>query len=355
MSTLFSAMKPVLLTRFVEQAGFSESLAGLVVAMPFVGIALSSFVLKYLLGWLPLRLLIFVFGGLLTTMELASAYLFDLRAVIIPLQFLAGISVGVLTGAVSRIIATNSLSDEMFGFVDMSAVFMMSFMIAGVGAAIGAFGLEGGYLFAATVSFIYMMLMLTHRSDAAQHDVVSYRHPLQLAIRPISVVTMGVLFVTCSGFGFAFLFTIAIDLGMDYASAGSFIGTLVFVSALACQFGGWCSGKFGPRRPLAAAYIVCGVGWYIAIAADSQLVFMVALVPAVFALQFNFPILLALSGSLDEEGQWAAIATPLLMSGFAWAAISAGAIVTIWGIPALANATAIGLVVCLLLLIPSKE
>ena len=54
MSTLFSAMKPVLLTRYVEQAGFSESLAGLVVAMPFVGIALSSLLLNKLLGLMPL-------------------------------------------------------------------------------------------------------------------------------------------------------------------------------------------------------------------------------------------------------------------------------------------------------------
>jgi hypothetical protein len=166
---------------------------------------------------------------------------------------------------------------------------------------------------------------------------------------------MGMLFVTCSGFGFAFLFTIGIDLGMSYASAGSFIGTLVLVSSLACQLGGWSSGKFGPYRPLAGAYIVCAVGWYIAIHASSQLIFMIALVPAIFSLQFNFPILLALSGSLDAEGRWAAIATPLLMSGFAWAAIVAGAIVSVWGIPALATATGLGLLICLLLLIPSRE
>ena len=137
MSTLFSAMKPVLLTRYVEQAGFSESLAGLVVAMPFVGIALSSLLLNKLLGLMPLRLLVIVFGGLLTTTELVSAYVFDLKALVLTLQFFAGISVGVLTGSVSRIIATQTLADEMFGFVDMAAVFLMSFMIAGVGAAIG--------------------------------------------------------------------------------------------------------------------------------------------------------------------------------------------------------------------------
>jgi hypothetical protein len=49
MSTLFSSMKPVLLTRFVEQAGFSQSLAGLIVAMPFVGGALSAFVMHIIL------------------------------------------------------------------------------------------------------------------------------------------------------------------------------------------------------------------------------------------------------------------------------------------------------------------
>lgn len=356
MSTLFSAMKPVLLTRFVEQAGFGESLAGLIVAMPYVGIALSSLILNRLLGIMSLRLLVIVFGSLLTTTEFVSAYVFDTTTLIIPLQFLAGISVGVLTGGVSRIIATQSLADEIFGFVDMAAVFLMSFMIAGIGAAIGLFGLEGGYLFAAAASLIYTLLMLVHGSSAEKHGgQAKYRESLKFALRPISVILMGMLFVTCSGFSFAFLFTIAIDLGMDYASAGSFIGTLVLVSALACQLGGWCSGRFGAYRPLACAYIICGLGWCVAINADSQLVFMTALVPAIFSLQFNFPILLALSGSLDEEGQWAAIATPLLMSGFAWAAIAAGAIVTVWGIPALATATGVGLLVCLLLLVPSRE
>ena len=356
MSTLFSAMKPVLLTRFVEQAGYSESFAGLVVAMPFVGIALSSLVLNKLLGLLSLRLLVIVFGGLLTVAEFASAYVFDVKALVLMLQFFAGISVGTLTGGVSRIIATQSLADEMFGFVDMTAVFLMSFMIAGVGAAIGAFGLEGGYLFAAVVSLGYTLLMLAHRPNDTQHGGrVKFRAPLSISVRPVAVILMGMLFVTCSGLGFAFLFTIGINLGMSYSSAGSFIGTLVLVSSLACQLGGWSSGKFGPYRPLAAAYIVCAIGWYIAIHADSQLVFMMALVPAIFSLQFNFPILLALSGSLDQEGQWAAIATPLLMSGFAWAAIAAGAIVTAWGIPSLATATGVGLMLCLVLLIPSKE
>ena len=66
MSTLFSAMKPVLLTRFVEQAGFGETLAGLIVAMPFVGIACASLCMR---GWLlhaPFVAIVAVFGGLLT-------------------------------------------------------------------------------------------------------------------------------------------------------------------------------------------------------------------------------------------------------------------------------------------------
>ena len=151
------------------------------------------------------------------------------------------------------------------------------------------------------------------------------------------------------------MFTIALRLGMDYASAGSSIGMLLLVSALACQLGGWASARFGAVRPLAGAFITCALGWYVAIHANNPTAFMLGLIPAIFSLQFNFPILLALSGSLDADGQWAAIATPLLTSGFAWAAIAAGAIVARWNVPALATATMVGMCVCLLLLIPTQS
>ena len=355
MSTLFSAMKPVLLTRFVEQAGFSESLAGLVVAMPFVGIAAASILLKYMFSHLSVRQLSIIFGAVLIIGEFVSAFYFQNRVIVLLAQLAGGISVGVLMGATSRVIATTKMPDEIFGFVDMMAVFLMSFMIAGVGFSVSLFGLQGGYLFATGIALLFTMLMLLYREPAEtkiteDHPVA----PLRITVRPIAVIVMGMLFVTSSGLGFAFMFTIAINLGMDYTSAGSFIGILLMVSALACQAGGWCSGRFGPLRPLAGAFITCALGWYIAINATNQWMFMIALVPAIFSLQFNFPILLALSGSLDKDGQWAAIATPLLTSGFAWAAIAAGAIVDQWSVDALAIGTAIGMATCLLLLIPSR-
>ena len=355
MSTLFSAMKPVLLTRFVEQAGFSESLAGLVVAMPFVGIAAASMLLKYMFSHLGVRQLSIIFGAVLIIGEFVSAFYFQNRVIVLLAQLAGGISVGVLMGATSRVIATTKMPDEIFGFVDMMAVFLMSFMIAGVGFSVSLFGLQGGYLFATGIALLFTMLMLLYREPAEtkiteDHPVA----PLRITVRPIAVIVMGMLFVTSSGLGFAFMFTIAINLGMDYTSAGSFIGILLMVSALACQAGGWCSGRFGPLRPLAGAFITCALGWYIAINATNQWMFMIALVPAIFSLQFNFPILLALSGSLDKDGQWAAIATPLLTSGFAWAAIAAGAIVDQWSVDALAIGTAIGMATCLLLLIPSR-
>lgn len=356
MSTLFSAMKPVLLTRFVEQVGVAESLAGLIVAMPFVGIAVASLVTRPLINRLSMNQLSVLFGGLLVGGELISAYLFESSSILLFAQFLAGLSVGTLMGATSRVIATTASPDPIFGFVDMMAVFLMSFMIAGVGAAVGAFGLKGGYLFAALIALVFSLLMFAYRKPHdAKVELTATAPKIEINVRPIAVVTMGVLFVTCSGLGFAFMFTIAIELGMDYTSAGSFIGILLLVSAAACQVGGWCSARFGPYRPLATAFLTCAIGWYFAINATSQIMFMIALVPAIFSLQFNFPILLALSGSLDENGQWAAIASPLVTSGFAWAAIAAGAIVTQWNVNALATATLIGMAICGVLLILSRE
>jgi len=355
MSTLFSAMKPVLLTRFVEETGSGESLAGLVVAMPFAGIAAASLVLKPVLRHLGLHQMVLVFGGMLILLELFSAFFFNYHGALLIAQFIGGVSVGVLMGATSRIVATTDLPDEIFGFVDMSAVFLMSFMIAGVGAAVGLYGLQGGYLFAALAALIYTALMLPYQeAETAHFEKKSVVAPLEFGIRPLSVIFMGVLFVTSSGLGFAFLFTKALDLGMGYSIAGSFIGGLVLVSAFACLVGGWCGGRFGPFRPLAAAFITCALGWWVAINAHSQLVFMLALVPAIFSLQFNFPVLLALAGSLDVDGRWAAVATPLITSGFAWAAIAAGLIVSQWDVAALGTATVVGMFVCLLLLVPSR-
>ena len=353
MSTLFSAMKPVLLTRFIGEAGLSETLAGLIVAMPFVGIAASSWVNKVLFRHLGLSQLSIVFSALLVIAELISAYYFSSLLLLLVAQLLGGISVGVLMGSTSRMIARSDQPNHIFGFVDMMAVFFMSFMVAGVGFAVGKYGLKGGYLFAAGLATLFGGFMVffhrgTPSTTKEQVLAVELLNTFIISYRPIIVVFLGLFFVTCSGLGFAFMFTVALNLGMEYASAGSFIGGLLLVSALACQFGGWCSARYGMTLPLAAAFVTCGLGWWVAINASNQVMFMVGLIPAIFSLQFNFPILLSLSASLDEDGQWASIAAPLQTSGFAWAAISAGVIVDYWGIPALATSTAVGMLICVL-------
>jgi len=61
--------------------------------------------------------------------------------------------------------------------------------------------------------------------------------------------------------------------------------------------------------------------------------------------------LLTLAGSFDREGRLAAVAAPIIVSGFAWAAILAGVLVDYWGIGALAVANAAGMVVCTILVL----
>jgi hypothetical protein len=299
--------------------------------------------------------MVVIFGLVLVLGELACAIFFEAFYIVLAVQLLCGLSVGILMGACSRIIATGPLPSQIFGFVDMMAVLLMSFMIAGVGIAVGNYGIAGGYLFATGFGLLFVLMLYQYREPEPIGATTTIQQPkLHIGLREIATVSMGMLFVTCSGMGFAFLFTMALNLGLDYAMAGSYLGVLVFVSAIFCQIGGWCGARFGPMRPLAGAFIVCALGWYVAINASSQLVFMSALVPAIFSLQFNFPILLALSGTLDKRGQWAAIASPLLTSGFAWAAIVAGFIVDQWEVATLGTATVMGLAICLLLLYPSR-
>ncbi|WOJ96291.1 hypothetical protein R0137_13690 [Congregibacter brevis] len=356
MSTLFSALKPVLMTRLLEESSWGAAMAGVVVAAPFIGIALSSLLFFFRPPRASLRHLALTFGGCLVVIELLSARFFEQLLLLLSLQFAAGFCVGALMAATSRLVAVSDAPDQSFGFIDMSAVALMSVMVAGAGAAVAAAGVTGGYGFAAVVALIYALVIAAYQESPAlmsHHD--HPLEPLELGLRPVAVISMGMLFVTCSGLGFAFMFSIAARLGMGYEDAGSQIGLLLLLSALACQLGGWCSGRFGPRFPLLGAFVSCAVGWWIVVHAQSSTEFILGLIPAVFALQFNFPILLALAGSLDSDGRWAGIAAPLITSGFAWAAIVAGQVVELRGLEALASATAFGMLLCTALLWPATS
>lgn len=356
MSTLFSALKPILLTRLLEELAWGEGFVGLVVAAPFIGIAVSSLLFYLRPPKATVKVLGQLFGSLLVILELLSGLFFQAPVALLLMQLGCGFCVGALMAATSRIVAVSSAPDESFGFIDMTAVAMMSLMVAGAGLAVGADGARGGYWFAALMALLFALTISAYREPptAKAHHANPGAAP-QLGLRPLAVIIMGMLFVTCSGLGFTFMFSMATDLGMSYETAGSRIGLLLFVSAAACQVGGWASGRFGPRYPLLGAFTVCAAGWWMAIHAPTPMVFFVGLVPAIFALQFTFPVLLALAGSLDEHGRWAGIAAPLITSGFAWAAVSAGLLVERFQVPSLALATAIGMAVCALLLWPATE
>jgi MFS family permease len=350
-STLFSAMKPVLITRYGEELGTPAAWAALVAAVPFLGIAAASPLFGALRIRASVRTLGITVGGLLVLLELASAAVFDHVALVIALQALAGLCCGLLMGATSRVVAVSPEAETAFGIVDMVAVALMSAMIAGTGFAVQQGGLVGAYLFAAATAAVLALLVAQYpETPVLRHHHDSSLPPLVIAPRAVVVVLMGVAFVSFSGLGFAFMFTLALGHGLGYDSAGRSIGVLLLLSASGCLAGGMACARFGPTRPLALAFITCGAGWWLAIHAGSGAAFFAGLVPAIFALQFCFPVLIALAGQLDAHGRWAAIATPAITSGFAWAAILAGLVAGRWGVPALATACAAGMAACLAML-----
>ncbi|MEM1232401.1 MAG: MFS transporter, partial [Pseudomonadota bacterium] len=355
MSTLFSAMKPIVLTGFVKEQGLPDLWAGVLAATPFIGIASAALLGAKVAARQRFTAIVLVLGTLLAVSELATAALVALPWAVFALQFLAGLCVGLLMGVGSACITRTSVAPALFGLVDMTAVLLMSFMVAAVGLAMEQRGLPGAFQLAAGVCAVLTVLALgfsrsTPPAGDASAVEPSIHEPLTISLRHLAVVLMGVLFVTASGLGFAYMFTLADRLGLDYAVAGERIGVLLFLSAFACLAGGWCAARFGPYRPLAVAYVVCAMGWVLATQADSIAAFLGGLVLGVFSLQFCFPVLLALASSLDAAGRWAAIATPVQTSGFAWAAIVAGWLVGLWQLEAIGYACVLGMAGCLVLL-----
>lgn len=354
MSTLFSSVKPVLLTQFMRETGVATSLAGWLVAAPFIGIALATFVVAWLLSRFTYRTLITSAGAMLVGAQFLLSVLFPYPVLTLLLQLMSGVMVGLLMGVTSFYIAQTRTPGVLFGLVDMIGVLLMSGMVAGVSVATEYMGVAGGFLFSASLCAGYWLLMYFYQVKPLEKSSYSAPvKPLEISLRPVLIILMGVLFVTFSGQGFAFMFTMADQLGMGFEEAGSKIGFILFVSAFGCIVGGVCSAKFGAEKPLLVAFIICGVSWTIAINATSATVFLWALFPAITMLQFSFPMLLVLAGTLDSQGRWAAVATPLLTSGFAWAAVLAGMIVENWNIQALALSTQLGMLICIVMLLAS--
>ncbi|MEP0174096.1 MAG: MFS transporter [Paraglaciecola sp.] len=355
MSTLFSSVKPVLLTQFMNEVGFKAGLSGWLVAAPFIGISLATFVVAKALERYSYRRIISCAGLLLVACQILNSLFFSYAVSTLLLQLLSGISVGVLMGVTSSFIARSNSAGTLFGLVDMIGVLLMSFMVAGASMATEKSGVAGGFMFSVILSVVFWLAMFFYKHKAVDRDE-SQSAPapkstaFNISLRPLIIIIMGVLFVTFSGQGFAFMFTIATSLGMSFEQSGNSIGGILFVSAFACLIGGMSSARFGPEKPLFCAFVVCAIGWTVAINSTSPNMFLMGLFPAICALQFSFPVLLSLAGTLDNEGKWAAVATPLLTSGFAWAAVLSGQVVEVWGLNALATTTQLGMVTCILLL-----
>ena len=218
-------------------------------------------------------------------------------------------------------------------------------------------GIDADLLDAVFCAFFALVLHAALRTGAADEKPalpgtarLAAKDP---AWRAVAVIAMGITFVTFSGLGFAFMVAVARHLGMDYHAASSAIGIVLLISAIGCFLGGWAAARLGPSWPLLGAFVLCGAGWHVALHAQDTVTFFAGLVPAIFALQFCFPILLMLAGSIDSDGHMAAIGAPLIVSGFAWAAVLAGVIVRYGGVGALSAATNVGMVLCTGLLLIS--
>jgi predicted MFS family arabinose efflux permease len=357
-STMFSAMKPVLIARLVEQVGYSPTMAGLGAAMPFIGGVFSSLFLPLILRRFSADAVLMAFSLGLTAFEAVNAFSYAVPILLLASQLAAGVCGGIMLGLVSRQIAISGRPEQNFGIVDMVGVLMMSFMIALVGAAVDWGGLQRGFLAVSGLCAVFAGLVYFSRHGLPEPSSVGLGHTsgrLNIGWRAVAVIAMGVVFMTFSGVGFAFMFTAARKLGFSYQDAGTAIGVILFLSATGCLAGGWCAAKVGPRPALLAAFALCALGWHLALHTHFQIIFILALGPAIFALQFCFPVILALAGSFDADGRLAAIAAPLIVSGFAWAAILAGVVVDHWGLAALPIVTELGMVLCAILLFASTS
>lgn len=352
LSTLASAMKPVLLIRLIQQAGFNEVMAGLAVGAPFIGMAVASVLVNPLLRVMTSRQLVLLSAIIGVAAHLISASMFQQAAVVFVAQLFSGLAVGVFLGLSSIVIGRQKRADLMFGVVDTVAVFLMSLLIASTAYAVSQLGVSGGYLYAALITALLVPLLWVLIQQHMDIDAIEEQAgevQLSNVLRGCAVLLMGTIFITSTGLGFAFAFNIAAELDIEFIDFGGTLGLAALFAALGPVVGGFSAVRWGRRKPLLFGIVFATVSWSAFILAPSREIFLFAIFPAMFFMNVCIPMLLGAAAELDGSGAWSAIAAPLYVAGFALSPIIGGFVVSALDLDALATATIIGGIMCVLL------
>lgn len=331
---------PEIIYNLMGLRNYSESLAGSVVALELLGVALGGFALAICTDRLPVRALAVISGVVLViTQYLTSGAesAFGLLAV----RFVCGFAQGVLMGLANAVLANGPNPHSRLAAANIINVVFGSVLLFVLAPLQEQFKALGLFNILAVMCLVLAPLALGMQSRLVQHHEGPRGLGLPNLTSYLLVVAMAI-FACGSGSAFTFSFLMGSQAGLEDASINSTISMAVLGAIPGSMLCGMLGNRFRPLMPLLMVLAVHAIATVSAANTTGLWSFTLGVAGILFGAYFVLPFMQGLSTRYDPLGGASAAIGGAFFLTMAGGAYIGGALVEAYGLTALGWMVVIG-------------
>ncbi|MCR8922345.1 hypothetical protein NO559_06150 [Dasania sp. GY-MA-18] len=305
---------PLLFGFYIDELSFSESLAGNLCMIEILAIAMASILSSFFIASWDKVYVTRVAVALFCLGQVSTAYV-DSYYLLFIARVLVGAASGVILAVSNNIIVQMDNPDSCYGRVLAITSLIFSFLLWFFPVVYLEFGALSIFV---SISIVAIMagLVVKNFSQLYSGLLVSSlsAKPGKLDIKLIVLffVAMTAIYIVTGG-----TWTFVERLGKNNDISLDEVGVLLAISTLFGILGaataGLLANRFGRTWPSFSGFVVSGFSCYLLIAADSYMLYVLAIVLYGYSYMFTLSYVLSIAAALDKQGRVAVAANGYLL------------------------------------------
>ena len=325
-AAIFSIFKPVVLSGYVDRLGFSEVLAGYLIALEILG-SVTGTVLITIKGASINRNRFAVYALLVMfTGNLASLFA-ETQGLLYALRLFTGFGEGIALGLFAATLAAEKNPERYFGVFSVIILFVGALAFASVPSVSSAINGIGAFAYMAAFAFISFCIagyapIAKHKDNALSKENV--RSSLITALKDgpgflvFILLSIGVIaFYFAVGGNWPYMGRIGLTYSLNDTQIASIFSAAQIAGVLGALAPAVVGNRFGHMPPILLSILVVTISLLMLIYnSQSALVFTAASLLFMFAWLMFFPYFMGLTSKLDPEGRLSSFVYAIQNVGF---------------------------------------
>ena len=357
---LVNGLAPIFMQTLVSTLAISESAAGYLISIEFVGAGLASILVGAQVDRLSKRSVALTGCLLAVTANVASMFI-DHYGILLAIRLLAGIGTGSAVVGGAAAVAKYREPERMYGVVNVLLAISFSASVVIVSNVLGVFGKQGVFGFVAIAYAAMTPLIFLLPTDINLSEEKQERHKLPAVGLGVTFVLGYVIAMIGQNAGWVFAVVIGESSGFNVEQIGKIIGISAISGVVGAMLSASIGTRFGRAIPATVGVSTLGLTWSTMCLVPSSTMFPVLIIVNSISFYFCVSFLVGVAANLDEWGRWASVTAGSTLFGSIMGPAVGGILVQYGGINLLgwsilcSTAISITLILFVVILLASKE